>query len=262
MTITYYQRVLLSEKEKSWDSDYGPGIWVEAYRRQDDPRVLHKLFRLYLSGASPSYIIGSDERGLALLDWFLTKLAESPINELLDLVRNSDYVLKESIENTPQLSSYESSTDGIVRLLADSERGMSFEELGYHLNPNGQNASKVARVKYGENCSKFAALLDLVEIDRIKGVSLTSVGKVLSNREDGDVIFPRLLLRSALFRDLVCSSEDAARQRFIATVGSLSESTKVRRASAFSIMYGEFCRAGGMVKNQSEVEDLIWSMRR
>ena len=262
MTVKYYQRVLLSEQERAWDSSCGAGLWIETYRRRDEIELVRKLVKSYLSGKSPTYVLGSDCNALELINWFLDVLVEMPIMEVVSLVRDVDYVLKESVENVPQISSYEISTDAILKLLSASERNMDFEEIGYHLNPKGKDASKVARRKYGENCSKFAALLDLVEIKRTAGVSLTNIGKALSVREDCADIYPRLFFKLALFRDFICCSSELHRNKFLATIESLSESTKARRASAFSVMFSEFCRAGGEVEDETYINKLLWNMRR
>lgn len=261
MTVEYYQRILLSAEDRCWDAASGPGLWVETYRHRDDVTMVENLIAKYLSGHAQAKAIDEDERGLRLLEWFVTVLSEAPLSRIAELVRCEDYVLKGTVENVPQLSSYEDSTDGIVRLLSASEREMDFEEIGYHLNPNGKRASKVANIKYGENCAKFAALLDLVEIPRKKSVLLTSIGRILSQRPDGVSAFPRLFFRSELFRDFIWTVDEMSRQRFKETIGMLSASTMARRASAFSVMYKQYLRFGGCGAEKSTLMEVLWNMR-
>jgi len=261
MKAVYYQRVLLSPEELEWDSACGPGLWVEAYRHKDDGELQDRLMSAFVNGSAQADCIYVDPRGEPVLKWFAGMLADMPMSRVADLVRNAEYVIPGSVENAPQLSSYESSTSGIIDLLSQSERALDFEEIGYHLNPNGRQASKVANIKFGENCSKFAALLGLVAIPKRKCVLLTSLGRNLIKFPGREKLYPRLFFRLPLFRDFVWAADVEKKERFCQCLEQMSVSTKARRASAFNIMWKEFAKAGGKVSDESVAQDLLWKMR-
>lgn len=120
------------------------------------------------------------------------KEPEIIINDLLNVSRKEICEYIESIEqkpvtkhNIPQYSSYTNGTVELLRYLRMSgDYGPTFLEVGEHFLDNRHKQN--AYIKYGENHSKLAEELGIVEIRKIgkKRVFLTSVGRTIEKLDD------------------------------------------------------------------------------
>ena len=276
MIFNEFQRLVYEPSEMTLANSKGLRLWLDAYASRDS-RSVRELIVSYLSGETiPECLdmIDPDKREEVdeLLDWFVGELRIAPMTDLISELKHKRYALVESVDNVPQLSSLEASTEAIVDVLAMSETPLTYIRLGYHLYGAGENRNEVAKRKYGENAAKFAAILGLVRLGRdIQdpvspnriGVELTSVGKAFA-RAKGDRmdIAARLLLKSALFRDLIASEDDECARVFWEVVSLLAPETRLRRTSAFSAMLGLYLRYGGVLGEGSHAEELLCRMRR
>lgn len=276
MTVRYFQRLSYDEEEHPLTSSFGPGQWLTAYLRRDSA-LTRQLILDYLVGntiAGALEVIANAENKQDrdhILDWFVEELRNQPLGVLKDSLRDSKYMLKECEENVPQISSFEGSTLTILDILFAAGKPLGYVNLGYHLFGREPGRNIVARRKYGENASKFAALLDLVAIghdlaaskpSRQVAVTLTEIGRAVQ-RAKGDrmEIVVRLFLRVALFRDVVCVDGEGNLKRFDEVLSRFSQATRHRRASAFSWMIKTFSRYGGKVDDATVVEGVLWKMR-
>lgn len=276
MIVKEYQRLEYGPGEGGISDPNGLSIWLETYMTRS-PSAIRKLVVAYLQGNVITNCFDMlraehDADGDVILDWFVSELRRFPINDLVGELKESYYALSECIDNIPQLSSLEGSTLGIVDVLSISETPLTYVRLGYQLYASGNMRNETAKRKYGENAAKFAAILDLVRLgydikdpsapNRI-AVELTRMGMAVA-RAQGDKmeIIARLLLRSALFRDLVCSESESHERVFWSTVSLLSPATRLRRTSAFSAMLNVFKRYGGLLSDNCRAEELLCRMRR
>lgn len=276
MRIEKFQRLVYEREELKLASPFGPGLWLNAYERKNDETLNLRLIVAYLVGLTLtdcwSLVMNKDNRHQfeALADWFIEAVRHVQLSVLSEALTGQTYRLHECAENVPQLSSFEASTLGILDLLATAEGPLTYTKIGYQLLQRMPGRSVVAQKKYGENAAKFAAVLGLVEIGRgfvpeesnYMGVRLTAIGQAVQRaRGDRNEIIARLLLKSALFRDLVCTSLNKHVETFSSVVGELSESTQMRRASAFSAMLDVYRQYGGVLPNARLTERLICAMR-
>ena len=275
MIIKEYQRLAYASGEGGLRDGMALSLWLKAYadRNRDD---IADLIVAYVSGATITDCLDSVEKDSPsdveeLLDWFLEELRKFPVDELFERVRGVQYALRESVENVPQLSSFDGSTLNIVDLLSISDTPLTYVRIGYQLYASDNARNETAKRKYGENAAKFAALLDLVRLGHdIKdpsasnrvAVELTKIGKAVARAKgDRQEIVARLLLRLALFRDLIGSDDPVYESRFSGVVSLLGEQTRKRRASAFSAMLHMYKTYGGTIPECSRAEELLWKMR-
>ncbi len=260
----------------SLESSCGPALWLNAYQRESDEQVNRRLVVEYLRGASPSYCMDLIHNDInhtqiaRIFEWFLRVLSRFPLDELKNELRSAKYIVDESDANVPQISSYDAERLDILDVLASSDTPLTFDKLGYHLLNGVSGRSREARRKYGENAARFSEMLDLVCVGRgvISGsskiaVRLSWIGRALQAMPEGrsDAI-ARLMLRSVLFRDLICADESNNYVNFIEAVDALSPITRGRRASAFSWMLRLFKEKGGSLDSFKKTEELVCHMRR
>ena len=87
---------------------------------------------------------------------------------LIDIIENSENLEAVSKDNIPQYSDLMDSFYEVNKILVESEKLMTFEEMGYYLGTGhtNMNDGQVAQKKYGENHAKLATLLDLACISK------------------------------------------------------------------------------------------------
>ena len=113
---------------------------------------------------------------------------------------------------------------------------MTFDDMGYYLKRLNPEAAKelndIARKKYGENHSKFAALLDLTVVsktDITAHVKISEFGKyfVTLSKEERERLVPRLSLRIPIAQNYFCNGRDTS--QIDKDMEVLSVSTQKRR---------------------------------
>lgn len=165
-------------------------------------------------------------------DWFCICLLNTDIKVIIDILKESKTKDMITSGNIPQFSSMEDGSLKVVDTLYRSGiENMTFENLGFYLN--GCDRNKVAKKKYGENHSKFSALLDLTTITTIKNRKLINMS-VLGNsfkdlsEEQQKKLLARLILRIPIIQYLFIDALDKEINVFDYMHG-LSNNTKIRR---------------------------------
>lgn len=275
MTIRSYQRLVLDRGEMSLDSPMGPSFWLHAYEAKGDLGLNLELAVAYLSGQTIvqcwQYVQNRQNREdfETMADWFVEVLRKMPLDALSNRLALCKYMLYESKDNIPQISSFDAATLQVVDILARCDKGMTYEELGYQLYHADHRRSVWAKKKYGENAAKFAAVLGLVDVGHgvVEGSSellatLTPIGRAVSRAKGDRVeIIVRLFLKLALFRDFVVPHVGRNAAVFQETVDLLSLTTRHRRASSFAIMQKYFLQYGGFFPAKRQTDSLLCHMR-
>lgn len=133
--------------------------------------------------------------------------------------------------NIPCFSKLESGASRLNELLEFSLEGMTFEEIGYQL---ANSAKPGARTKYGENHSKLAAMMSLVNISKTRPtiVKPTPWGTFLTRysfAEKSDLL-KKLLLRDVCVKSIL-SKAFVGPVNYSEVVSFLSPKTMIRRRS-------------------------------
>lgn len=129
----------------------------------------------------------------------------------------------------PCFSNLENGASRLNELLEFSPEGATFAEIGYQL----MNSVKPgAKVKYGENHSKLAAMMSLVDISNTRPVVVkpTLWGSFLTRYSFGEKsdVLKKLLLRDVCVKSML-SKAFMGPVNYIDVVSTLSPSTMIRR---------------------------------
>lgn len=158
-----------------------------------------------------------------------TVIKDVPIEAFFDAVQN-DTTLRDLVPaDVPCFSTLENGASRLNELLEFEPDGLTFEDAGYQL----MNSVKPgAKVKYGENHSKLAAMMSLVTISRSRPaiVKATPWGTFLTRydwRSKEDVL-RKLLLRDLCVKTVVKNALNGS-TTYRNAVRSLSKSTAIRR---------------------------------
>lgn len=183
-----------------------------------------------------SFIRGTDESMQPLFDGSDTELAtvfsvlkQVPIEAFLSVVQQEEIERELSPADVPCFSTLENGASRLNELLEFEPDGLTFADAGYQL----MNSVKPgARVKYGENHSKLAAMMTLVTIssNRPAIVRATRWGTYLTRYDwrSKEEVLRKLLLRDLCVKTIV---KDAliGSTTYRNAVRVLSTSTAIRR---------------------------------
>lgn len=138
----------------------------------EDPEIEKRFIKLYFEKEIDLQCLtyGNSEctESEAIADRLIEILLKYSINEIVEIIANSDNLEKVSKDTIPQYSDLNDAFYEVNKILVDSDSSMSFEELGYYLGQLHDNMKdgSVAQKKYGENHAKLATLLDLACISK------------------------------------------------------------------------------------------------
>ena len=141
--------------------------WVEAYIGNiKSEEVLLNYFSKEIDLQCLTYVDAMCESisNKKISEWLCNLIAGTSwdtIISLLDKFINPEEVNQ---ENIPQYSDLFDATINVLEYAMNDGNMLTFEKMGYYLD--GKSKNKVARVKYGENHSKFATLIDLLTIHK------------------------------------------------------------------------------------------------
>lgn len=155
-----------------------------------------------------------------------------PIEEILNVIKTEPISGALTPADVPCFSTFDMGAHRLNELLMFEPEGLSFSDAGYQLMNSIQDG---ARKKYGENHSKLATIMSLVQISyehRTALVTPTAWGQYLTKYEleQKRNILQKLLLRDLCVRTIVKEALNGpANYRNI--VSFLARSTAVRRRS-------------------------------
>lgn len=154
-----------------------------------------------------------------------------PIEKFLIALSNLDCMKKLTPNDVPQFSNFDHSINRVPELLQFTNVGLSFYEVGYQIT-KAKNIN--ACIKYGENHTKLANMVSLVNISKTRPAIVTSssLGKYLiaySLNEKKDLL-RKLMLRNCFIQKIINMAMDDKINYFEVT-NFLSETTRIRRRS-------------------------------
>lgn len=211
--------VVKSDMEKFYEN------WGEKRNTgTDDSDYLISFIRGTTESVQPLFE-GSD----AELATVFSVLKQVPIEEFLAVVQNEEIARELIPADVPCFSTLENGASRLNELLEFEPDGLTFADAGYQL----MNSVKPgARVKYGENHSKLAAMMSLVTIssNRPAIVRPTRWGTYLTRYDwrSKEEVLRKLLLRDLCVKTVVKSALIGP-TTYRDAVKVLSTSTAIRR---------------------------------
>ena len=188
----------------------------------------------------------------ALAAWFLNAVAEVPEVRFLEIVRSIKPGPELVSADIPQISSFDEVVN-VSQIVAKTREVYTFEQMGSMLNNAMSDRRRHwAKIKYGENHSKFAAMMGIADVRKDDRnhyvVSSTGVGRALYLVEDAavrNVILRRLMFRCRAFRILYTFCENG--EVLKAGLKALEQTTRLRRLrtlKALARAYNSLSRDG------------------
>lgn len=158
-------------------------------------------------------------------------LNETSLTVFLDTLRRIDKYPVLTTKDVLCFSKLENGVSRLNELLEFSPEGLTFAELGAQLVGS---AKLPAQIKYGENHSKLAAALNLVEISNTRPaiVKSTPWGSYLTNfsLSEKESVIKKLLLRNACVQSVIGKALNGE-VAFNDLALFLASSTRIRRMS-------------------------------
>ena len=175
---------------------------------------------------------------------------ETPSSILKILEKSEPRALE--ISTIPQFSNLRNATHVIPQLLKDGKK-LTFSEIGALL-PGRTSDKPAAIMKYGENHSKLAAIMDLVFIDDVNGVKYVTISPMGANfmRLDEEArknLINLLLLRIPIIQTLIREAEATQSVKIIEVLmkkTSITKSTGGRRASSINMLIGKLSKTSDL----------------
>jgi len=181
---------------------------------------------------------------------YINELCNISINEYIDYICSMTNVEQVTPRNIFQFSSFEDCTTNLCCVLLDNgDNGYRFDDVGRMLLNDGKERKIGAYRKYGENATKTAAELGLVQL--IENYSfLSCIGYVYPSLSDEtkNLLNSRLILRSPFFVNLVRAAKNEEYDIHWLLM-ALGESTQKRRIPNIKYLIN--------ILKQNDSDDLI-----
>jgi len=207
--------------------------WIENKNTDAEKRFIEYFLKL-VPESTEVFHKGSD----AELGTAISVINSVSIERYIAVIDSMDYDIQIEAAQVPQFSDF---GDGIYRvpeLLEFAPEGMTFEKLGYQLV---KSSTEGAGIKYGENHSKLASTMELVEITkRPSNVMSTALGKYLIRfmPDEKKEVLRRLALRQYIAQKIIYDAGHGMIS-YREEVNRLSVATAVRRRNNVRV-YLEF----------------------
>lgn len=163
-------------------------------------------------------------------------LKDEPIDIFFEVIKKKDFEEKIPPHLYPCFSNFYNGATRLNEILEFSPNGSNFVEIGYMLM---ESETQLARMKYGENHSKLAEVMSLVEIrpTRPAIVKNTALGKYLAYIpiQDKENVLKKLLLRNVVIQRIIRDAmQNQASYKNIAV--NLKKSTAYRRRTSIKYL--------------------------
>lgn len=207
--------------------------WIENKNTEAEKRFIEYFLKLIPESIEVFHKGNDAELGTAI-----SVINSVSIERYVEVIDNMNYDIQIEAAQVPQFSDF---GDGIYRvpeLLEFAPEGMTFEKLGYQLV---KSPTEVAGIKYGENHSKLASMMELVEITkRPSNVMSTALGKFLIRfmPDEKKEVLRRLALRQYMAQKIIHDTGKGIIS-YREAVNRLSVATAVRRRNNVRV-YLEF----------------------
>ncbi|MCK5645006.1 MAG: hypothetical protein KAJ19_29670, partial [Gammaproteobacteria bacterium] len=210
-------------------------MWLEAYYcKSDSKKLLTDYFTKEIDLQCLSYkdIKCNDVPKDRIAAWFCEMLLNVELIDIIQMLKETTALENILPSNIPQYSQMSDAIHKVVTILHQSgKEDMTFDDIGYFLS--GKDKSKIAQRKYGENHSKFAALLDLTSVsapNNVNHIALSVLGHAYCDLtiEKQDALVARLAFRIPIIQHMFINALD--KEVIVSEyMHVLSEQTKKRR---------------------------------
>lgn len=210
-------------------------MWLDAYHCKFDPeKLLIDYFTKEIDLQCLSYrnikCIDVPKEKIAV--WFCEMLLNVELIDIIQMLKKPTSLENILPSNIPQYSQMSDAIHEVVDILRRSgKKDLTFSDVGYYLG--GKDKNEVAQKKYGENHSKFAALLDLTSVyapNNVNHIALSVLGHAYCGltTEKQEALVARLAFRIPIIQHMFI---DALEKEVIVSeyMHGLSEQTKKRR---------------------------------
>lgn len=197
--------------------------WIMKKNTESEKRYIEYFLKL-LPESTEVFHKGND----AELGTAISVINSVSIEQYINVIDSLNYIEDIEPSQVPQFSDFSAGVYRVPELLEFSPNGMTFEKIGHQLV---KCTTEGAGVKYGENHSKLAETMELVEITkRPSKVVSTVLGKYLVRflPEEKKDLLRRLAIRQYMAQKII---HDSANKLicYREAVGKLSSATALRR---------------------------------
>ncbi len=204
--------------------------WVNNMNLDTGKRYLELFLK-----ATPESIEVFHDGTKSELEMAISVINSIAIERYVEVIDGITYTNPIMADQVPQFSDFYKGIYRVPELLEFSPQGMSFEELGYQLV---KSSTEWAAIKYGENHSKLASTMELVEIrKRPSNVTSTALGKYLISflPDEKNELLKRLAIRQYMAQKMIHDSADGIIS-YRKVVYNLSMATAIRRRNNVRII--------------------------
>lgn len=197
--------------------------WIMKKNTESEKRYIEYFLKLFPESTEVFHKGNDAELGTAI-----SVINSVSIEQYINVIDDLEYLDAIEPSQVPQFSDFNAGVYRVPELLEFAPDGMTFEKVGYQLI---KCTTEGAGVKYGENHSKLAETMELVEITkRPSKVVSTVLGKYLVKftPEEKNDILRRLAIRQYLAQKIIHDSADK-KICYREAVGKLSSATALRR---------------------------------
>lgn len=118
---------------------------------------------------------------------YVKKIIDIPVIDFVHAINDSYTASYFSTKDIPQFSSFIDATSGICKILIEKgDNGYKYLDIGIMFRNNGEERDKRADLKYGENHSKTAADLGLLQIRMNQVCYLSCFGRIFNYLSDDE----------------------------------------------------------------------------
>ena len=210
-------------------------MWIDAYlERIDSKKLLTDYFTKEMDLQCLIYrnIKCNDVAKEKIATWFCEMLLNVELIDIIHMLKKAKTLENILPSNIPQYSKMNDAIHTLIDILHRScEENMTFDEIGYYLG--GKDKNEIAQRKYGENHSKFAALLDLASVsapNNVNHIALSVLGRAYNEFpiKKQEALVARLAFRIPIIQFIFLN---ALEKEVIVSdyMHGLSEQTKKRR---------------------------------
>lgn len=216
--------------------------WDDIYNNKENTEVEKIFIQKYFSKEIDLLCLKYENAecsvsSVNMAKYIIDVLLKYSINEIIDILKETEELEEVTPENIPQFSDINDSYYRVLKVLIETnESDMNFSDMGYYLriDENANRSKDGALKKYGENHSKLAALMDLVLINKSghsSYINPSELGRVFYNLDDNEKenIICKQMLRIPIIRNAVFSKDQSL--SIDKDIEVLSKTTQKRRRS-------------------------------
>ena len=224
-----------THKQDCSECDADQKVWIDAYHgKLDGKKLLVDYFTKEMDLQCLVYrnIKCNDVPKEKIATWFCETLLNVDLIDIIQMLKEAKTLENILPSNIPQYSKMSDAIHTVPDILNKSgKENITFAEIGYYLG--GKLKNEIAQRKYGENHSKFGALLDLASVsapNNVNHITLSVLGHAYCDLslEKQEALIARLAFRIPIIQYIFIN---ALEKEVVVSeyMHGLSEETKKRR---------------------------------